>query len=207
MSRCRHVNPCLQVLAMSRSGHHAFIEWMIALRGGAAVHHNHCRLGVPAQSHLYQDGRCIADDCRVVPSGAWEIANIENANPALPLPWSCRAVLFMRDVYNCMASRLRAGRSLHLGCWIAQAREALRLTQYIPGLVVVRYDQWRRFARWQQVSRHGRGSSFDGLRKSPSRMQLDQRWQQFTGDPDYRRSVIANDEIRDLNQQLFGWSL
>lgn len=196
------VKPELQVLAMSRSGHHAYIEWLIGGRKGYCVHHNYVQDRTPSQSFLYHNGTMVGETFDPVPEGAWETANFENREPGHSWTLPCRAVLFIRDIYNCMASRLKANKGWGVATWIAQAKEALGLTNLMGGAEIVLYNDWRQMADWPVESvAYNRGSSFGSIDG------VDDRWKQYVDHDEYRDRVIRNQEAAELNEALFGWRL
>jgi len=200
--KCQPIQPVFQVMAMSRSGHHAFIEWAISRLGGTCVHHNHVRGGVPAQSFLYRNGNLVGETFDAVPDGAWETANVENLMPSQGKPFPCKIILFIRDVYNCMASRIKANKGLGVDVWIAQAREALRITKFFANPVVIKYNEWRDSVEWNRESvAYNRGSSFGSIQGT------DERYKLYLDDPVFRAEVVLCEDAARLNEQLFGWRL
>lgn len=201
MTKCVPIQPVFQVMAMSRSGHHSFIEWLIDKLGGTCIHHNYVRNGVPTQSFLYKQGNLIGETFDAVPQGAWETANVENTLPSDPLPFECKTIIFVRDVYNCMASRLRANKGINMEAWVAQAKEALRITEHIKNPIVYKYNEWKETANWSRESvAYNRGSSFGSIEG------VDERWKLYIDDPAYQ-NVINHHEAAELNEKLFGWRL
>lgn len=202
MSECVPIQPVFQVMAMSRSGHHAYVEWSIAQLGGTAVHHNYVRNGKPTQSFLYEDGILQGETFDPVPDGAYETANVENVLPSDTLPFNCETIIFIRDVYNCFASRLKANKGTlnDVDIWIAQAKEALRMTEHIPNATIVKYDEWRATANWHKESiAYNRGSSFGDI------INVDNRYKLYLDNSEYMAKIIDNKEAAELNDKLFGW--
>jgi len=58
----------------------------------------------------------------------------------------------------------------------------------------------------ERVTREGGGSSFTGTTKMPEHWELKNRWLGYAKDPRLLE-VVLNKEIREINKQVFGWSL
>ena len=199
-----NIQPILQVLAMSRSGHHAMIEHFISRVGGSFIHWNYYKNGKPTQTFKYKDGILEGEYVGETPTNSFVTVNIENQYPSQPLPFNCPTVLFIRDAYNNFASRLKANKgSLNdINIWIAQAKEAIGDTNYISRKRVLLYNEWRDGANWHKESiAYNRGSSFGSIQGT------DRRYYEYLDNKEYVEKIIKNKEVRDLNHQLFDWSL
>ena len=161
-----NIQPILQVLAMSRSGHHAMIEHFIHQVGGSFIHWNYFRNGKPTQIFKYNNGILQGEYYDEISSDSFITVNVENQKPSQPLPFNSPTVLFIRDAYNNFASRLKANKgSLEdIDIWIAQAKEAIGDTNYISRKRVLLYNEWRDNANWHKESvAYNRGSSFGSI--------------------------------------------
>lgn len=201
------------VYAMRRTGHHAYIEWLAASRGGVVAHWNDMRPESSTQRRvLFNDGVPHIDvTTRQMLDADYTIVSIED--PALivrPSSTPSVPVLFIRDPYNCMASRIRKGLAFARNLWVEHAREAVGESDLIAlhcGVrpQVVTADAWRRLHAWSAVPTYISRSSFDG--DDPADVgTLDSRWQRYADDERMRR-LIQDDQVAHLVERLFGRSV
>lgn len=102
------------------------------------------------------------------------------------------------------------------------AREFLGDTNILEDKIVINYNQWFSEKTYrdailmnyfgqenqdigiEQVSRYGKGSSFDGFYEGDARnMKLLNRWEEFENDEFYRR-LVADTELISLSERIFG---
>jgi hypothetical protein len=139
-------------------------------------------------------------------------------------------LLIIRDPFNLLASRLKNNylpvKSLGktaIALWIDYAKEYLGETNFLKhNKVCINYNLWVTERDYRQevahklgieftdaginkVLSHGGGSSFDGkkLDGEASKMDLNNRWQNFANDPVYRK-LLDNEELLDYSQKIFG---
>ncbi len=142
-------------------------------------------------------------------------------------------VIILRDPFNLIASRFRRGgdwghRSIYVSglsvsqLWITYAREFLGYTNWLPhNRIGVSYNKWcvseeyrRDLAQklglhftdmgFQDVSRYGGGSSFDGtgMNGNAQGMSTNQRWQLFRNDNSFR-ALFRDPLLLDLAEEIF----
>ena len=230
----------IQVFAAMRSGHHAIIHWLLCHFPGVTLFRNnvcgpeHSIYRNATRDYICRDAeRPQPKDCyafnvedHTIDEVVEVLARREN------LAWGTSAtvvrILILRDLYNFIASRLAAFDFIgypcedHSGLWASHAREFARLTQKLPGVLCIRYNDWVRDADYrrsiavglgleptdaglQHVPRIGGGSSFDGTRFDgrAQEMAVFERWRAYADDPRFRAHT-ADPELRRLSRQLFG---
>ena len=164
-----------------RSGTHAMIEEDIVRRGGGVLYNNLSSSStiLKSQTLRYGDG-----DLEYY---LWEDKVV------------CGALVILRSAYNCVASRLNGPAYLAAGSrrldrfesvWPQHARLVL------SGAKHWNYDLWITSTEWNRRPRRGSGSSFD------DREYL-RRYEQVK----LPQGILDNDEIRELNWEVFGWTL
>jgi len=140
-------------------------------------------------------------------------------------------ILVLRDPFNMMASRIKAGmlKTRHpqlspTELWVQHARVFLGESRYYGRemLVPVNYNQWFESSTYREelsarlgmsrndlgigaVSKHGGGSSFDGLhhRAAPQRMDVMGRWRYFRNDATFR-AMVDDSTLQKYAYRIFG---
>lgn len=109
--------------------------------------------------------------------------------------------------------------------WKAYAKEFLGSTEKMKA-IKINYNEW--FSRpdyrkkvselfeldfddsgLQDVLDFGAGSSFDfmNFHKDAQKMNVLGRWKEFYKDREYKEKIVSDMELRELNEQIFGFSL
>lgn len=136
-------------------------------------------------------------------------------------------ILLLRDPYNTFASLIKRGEKLNnpdeiIQKWIDHAREYLGLSNYLQNRISVNYNCWFTDRSYRQkianslgltftdsginmVSSVGQGSSFDrtSYDGKASKMPVLVRYQNYLDHP-VMSKVLANQELRELSESIFG---
>lgn len=136
-------------------------------------------------------------------------------------------ILILRDPYNTFASLIKSGEKFNnldfiIDKWLEHAREYLGLSNYLHNRVSISYNQWFQNKAYRQkiaenlgliftdagintVSVVGKGSSFDRVNYDgkASQMTVLSRYQDFLDHP-VMLKVLANQELNELSQEIFG---
>lgn len=126
---------------------------------------------------------------------------------------------------NKVYSQVHLNRKNITQLWIDYAKEFLGETNYLKNQkIIINYNQWIMDKNYRkeiskqleldftdknftQVSKHGGGSSFDGieLNRNSQQMKVTERWKTVIDDPEYRR--MFNQEIIDYGEKIFGFTI
>jgi hypothetical protein len=204
------------VFAMRRSGHHAIIDWMIALLGSNTTHYNDvCLLNdglfLPRKDLWYKNIRRVGD-------GAKHVINFEEVDLMGKFPEASKKVLVLRDAYNTFASRIKyrkknlnysSRNKKMVEIWLQHAAEFVGETSFLgKDTIKINYNKWfsdvsyrKELAdqyfggfladRVDKVSHIG--SSFDGFnfQGHAQDMKVLERY----------KLMLGNRELRDLSEQ------
>lgn len=242
----------IRLIGLSRSGNHALVHWMLAQAQGRAVFLNCCE----GKQNPYDSARPMGDGALVIDRGGELDLEAERAGRFSRKDWllfnhedsflghACsdvyeerhdewvgpsrrrHDVLVLRDPFNLLASRLRAGTGsiaprLAMRIWKQHARELLRPRRLRRDPVLVSYDRWctdrghrrevaerlgLRFSdagRQRVCATHG-GSSFDGLAFDgrADEMRVLERWRAYADDPRFLEPL--DPEVFELAERIFG---
>lgn len=136
-------------------------------------------------------------------------------------------IFLLRDPFNWAASYMQKSQhpndvDVWPGMWKAYAQEFIGLTHYLPGKVLVNYNQWFIDQAYRQrisaqlgltftdetlnvVTRHAGGSSFDqtSFDRGAQHMSVMNRWQRFRDNQAYKEAFRNHPEILELSEQIF----
>lgn len=245
----------LRVIGMSRSGNHAVINWIMSQARGRICFLNAVQaLNNPFLSarplhhpddepaivnypgfnlRREQAGRLSQKDLLIYSHEDEFLGRIgndifERYHDGFLGPSRSRLdVLILRDPFNLMASRMRAGfcritPKTTVRMWKQHAREFLRQTQHLRhGPILISYNDWATHRGYRRGIAHALGlrftdaeintvascaggSSFDGTRLDGKalRMRVLQRWRAYAHDPDF--AALFDQEVFNLAEQIFG---
>ena len=182
-----------------RSGNHAIIEW-VADHFKSAEFHNDLPTNWNGQKRKSQ--------YLTFGEAPYELTMYSWEDKVLVDP---EVVIILRSVYNCVASRLndmKVTRKIEV-VPVIWKQHATRLLEGHKGVL---YDQWLNYQREahqvlnlpgecqpvkDRKARRGNGSSFPGSKK------YTERWK----DVEIPEFILEDEELSDLNMEIFGWSL
>lgn len=241
------------MIGLSRSGNHAILEWLRAQARGRICLLNATQANwnpfltarpvgpddngaitnyEPFDLQAEQAGRLSRKDLLIITHedeflGRVASDNFERYHDGFVGASRARLdVLILRDPFNLMASRMRAGfcgsPRVTMRMWKQHAREFLRDTRYLKhGPVLISYNDWSRDEGYRrgiahalglrftdatinEVARCAGGSSFDGLRYdgNASRMPVLSRWHAYKDDPAFL--ALFDAEAIRLSERVFG---
>jgi hypothetical protein len=138
----------LLIIALSRSGHHAVINWIASQLPGTTFHHNNCNENFrPTQTKNYGNGEPI--------NHIWnfEDFNLEGCNEIIKESDFDQILLVMRDPFNWMASCLKKG-TWHANLRSLQVKQFNDTDWYCPWFsrTMSRYKMYLQYAA--QIERH-----------------------------------------------------
>jgi hypothetical protein len=209
------------IYGLMRAGNHAIIEWLAA-HYDHALHHNDITRRGANNYHEYGNLELVPD-CTlysVETEEPFQLLGI--ATNVIPSP-SARKIAILRDYYNMQASLIRLGRTRTWARGIYRTYKTLWpqfAKAYIAGPQdFVVYNRWvqddgylkelegryglRAIPRQSNLplSGIGWGSSFDKT------CQWNERWREMNTLDWVWRDALDCPEARELNEQIFGWSL
>jgi MoaA/NifB/PqqE/SkfB family radical SAM enzyme len=139
-------------------------------------------------------------------------------------------IIVTRDIYNNVASRLkhdtRRKKKTPVG-WYDECIEHWKQLTSQKNVIHFNYNLWMTNKTYRisigkkldipnnqgqmvsKVENFGGGSSFTGVRKQAIAEDLLNRWKTYTEESysDSFQSLLDNEEVRKINQKIFGWSL
>jgi hypothetical protein len=138
-------------------------------------------------------------------------------------------ILILRDPFNHLASRFKAGffktKSSVYSCadlWLLLAREYVGRTNFCNNKILLNYNYWMSDIEYRksisrmfdtefndnklnEVAQEGGGSSFSGMeyQGNATEMETSNRWEHFLSDPAYME-IFKNREFYELSDSIFG---
>lgn len=218
---------------IQRGGNHAVINWILR-HFKSSVFYNCCSLEDDRAFVYDQDFIQRGEGPQEVALASFEDAPeiIDKAGDVLKRPVE---ILILRDFYNTYASRFEKRRRVKSIYWLERKwslydevsmwkRLATRFLEGGDRFVKINYNMWFRSREYRKVlsggfgkfsdegvdsvSHFGGGSSFDHRDYDGRANEMDvlRRWVRYYGDGEYAKKILADEEAREINREIFGFS-
>lgn len=140
-------------------------------------------------------------------------------------------LLIVRDPYNMTASRIKKLEEHKEQYWFSvdneyknmikqYFNEYLNNTCFIKNKIIVNFNKWKEYKQYRKnlskklglifndrgyckMMTHGGGSSFEGIVKDTSELQVLDRWKDYIDNPSFRY-ILEDVEIKILSKEIFG---
>jgi hypothetical protein len=217
---------------IQRGGNHAVINWILS-HFKSSIFYNCCHIQEEKVFIHEQDLVTNGESPYEVALASFEDMpdRIEEASRLLKSP---QKILIIRDFYNTYASRFEKRRSVRSSYWLVQKWSLYDDTTMWKRLakkfiedddsIKINYNMWfssKEYRRsistnfgqfsdesMQRVLHFGGGSSFDyrNYDGKASEMRVLKRWIKYYNDKEYAIKIIKDEEAREMNRQIFGFS-
>ena len=200
-------------LAMKRSGHHAVMNWVLSSCPNSKFLNN-------VESSSNKQFMMSLDMSQFLVDAEWFLYNIEDYDPfktySVLKEHPSKDVLVLRDLKNCMASRLATTGVVKAGMLELWKKHAKMYLDDDLDMIKINFNNWFKscaYRNWiasligfenhdcglKDVPNYGNGSSFDGLKYNGKGNEMDvlNRYKMVQIEP------YIDDESLELNDKIF----